>query len=83
MIFFSKTHRLDSANLVEELRLVGKLLELLQLVQIGDPVLSDLLDDHICQRGIRQQQPSSGGDTVSLVLELFREELVEVFESAT
>ena len=47
------------------------------------PVLSDLVGNQIRQHWIAEQKPTSGRDSVRLVLKLFRPELVEVLEEAS
>ncbi len=71
---------LDGHELGLYLRIIGINLQLLQLIEICDPLVADLVGDPGRQLRIRMQQPSSLGDTVGLVGELLRIHLIEVME---
>jgi hypothetical protein len=55
-------------------------LELLQLVQVGDPALADTFNDEVAQRDVALQQPAPRRDAVCLVLKLVGPQLVPVLK---
>ena len=67
-------------HLVLEPGVLGPLLQLLELVQMNRPVVSNLLADQIRQQGITEQQPSSWSNSIRLVLKLFWPKLKEGLE---
>ncbi|GMR46281.1 hypothetical protein PMAYCL1PPCAC_16476, partial [Pristionchus mayeri] len=71
---------LHFSDIIKELRIVLERIQLLQLVQIRDPRVTDSFTDNISESGIGEKQPSPRSDSISLVLELAGVELVEVAE---
>jgi hypothetical protein len=72
--------QLDGNNAVQKLGIVGQRRKLLELVQVLDPVLTNVLGDEVGQQRVAQQQPPPRRDAVGLVLEAIRPQLVKVRE---
>ena len=71
---------LDLRKAGEEGLVLCKTLELPEFVEVGDPVVADLLGDQLRKRRIRLQEPTTGRDAVRDVVEVVRHEFVEVLE---
>ena len=65
---------LGSANGAAERLVFGQRLELLELLEIGDPAVADGVRDHPGERRIREQEEAPLRDAVRLVVEPAREE---------
>src|SRR5262249_22873292 len=63
---------------ITEALVVIKRLEPGQLVQIADPSIAYSLGNRARQRRVGDQQPASGGDAVSLIVETVREHFSEI-----
>src|SRR5262249_47291074 len=66
------------AKRITESLVVSKRLEPGQLVQIADPSIAYSLGNRARQRRVGDQQPASGGDAVSLIVETVREHFSEI-----
>ena len=71
---------LDIHELLLSPGVVSIYLKLLHLVQIGDPLGSDVIRYPLCQKGIAMEQKSPLSDAVGLVIELGRIHIIKVLK---
>ena len=75
---------LDISPCLSEIGIILLAVKLGNLSQISRPVLvAEVLGVEGSKFGVTAHNPSSGGDTIGLVLELVREDLVEVLEKSS
>ncbi len=71
---------LDPLPALLEGAVVGELLQLAQPLEVAHPAVADRIADQGRESRIDQRQPAARGDSIGLVAELLRREVVEILQ---